>query len=146
MKHDRNGNFIIVRLHDGEDIFRSLKAIANKYSIHSGIILSGIGMLRDFEISFFDDGEYRTESMEGPSELLSTQGSIAYGVDPLTGRKNELMLHLHCTLGRSDLSAIGGHLNSGTVAVINEITILKLDDVRFRRELNEKTGLYELTL
>ena len=146
MRHDRNGDYIIVRLHDGDDIFRSLEAVTKKYSIHSGIILSGIGMLRDFEISFFDNGGNITKWIEGPCELLATQGSIAYGMDPGTGKPGKLMLHLHCTLGKKDHSVIGGHLNSGTAAVINEITILKLDGIRLKREFNEKTGLYEMTL
>jgi len=146
MKHDRNGDFIIARLDDGEDMHASLKTIAERYGLHSGIILAGIGMLRDLEIGFFDNGEYLTERIEGPCELVSTQGSIAYGIDPGTGERGELMLHLHCTLGKRDHSVIGGHLNSATVAVLNEITMLRLDRVRLKRELNEKSGLYELNL
>jgi len=146
MQHDRNGDFIIARLEDGEDLIGSMKALAGMYRIESGIILAGIGMLRDFEISLYEKGKYRKKKVKGPCELLTTQGSIAHVTDPETGEKGELLPHLHCTLGQKDQTVIGGHLNSGTVAVLNEITILGLDRVRLRRRLNEGTELYELNV
>jgi predicted DNA-binding protein with PD1-like motif len=134
MQSAREGNTVVVKLDDGEDLFASLDEVARKEGVTSGTIVAGIGMLRDAEIGFFDGNEYQNMTVEGPVELLSLLGSIAGSV------------HIHCILGMPDHSAIGGHLMRATVAVLNEITIQAFDEVVLDRALNPTSGLNEMTI
>jgi predicted DNA-binding protein with PD1-like motif len=128
--------FILAKLEDGEDVFKSIGNLVKKHDIVSGIILTGIGMLQDFELGYFNGKEYVFKRFEEPMELLSMHGSIT--TEP------ELIIHIHVSLGNHNYEVFGGHLKTGIVKTLNEITILKLQDVELTRKLNENTGLMEL--
>lgn len=138
METRQEGNAIVAKLSDGEDLFASLEAIAAKHGIESGSVLWGIGMLQDFEIGFFGPKGYDKSVFQERHELLGLHGSIAMHGEP--------KLHLHVTVGRPDHAAIGGHLFRAKTAVVNEIQITRFDTMHFNRRFNEKTGLRELIL
>jgi predicted DNA-binding protein with PD1-like motif len=139
MKSDIENNYIVAKLADGENLFGEIEKIVAKYGIRSGIIVCGIGMLKDFEIGFFNGSEYKKEHVTEPHELIALHGSIAF-------EKKKLVTHLHCGVARCDHSLIGGHLFSATVAVLNELTILKLEEIKMSRKMNRKSGLVELEI
>ena len=139
-----DSNVVVLKLTDGDDLFKSLGAATDKYKIYSGIIVSGLGMLREFELGYFEPGGYKTKYFEEPHELVSMTGSIVY-VDK-KHKDDVFMPHIHCAVGDSDHRVWGGHLNKGTVNVVNEITILRLTSTRFTRVKNDKTGLMELNI
>ncbi len=130
--------FIALKLDDGEGLFECLEKAIVEYDIRSGIIVSGIGMLADFEIGFFKDGEYDWVIHEQPHELVSMHGSIS--------TKDETMIHIHVGLAGSDHKLLGGHLKRAKVCVLNEILILKFEDVEFSRVLNSESGLKEMKI
>ncbi len=134
---EENG-FVALKLDEGEDFFQSLHKAINDFNIKSGYVVMGIGMLRDAEIGFFDGNEYFTKHLAEPHELISLQGSIS--------TKEEIIIHLHCSLAGPDHTLLGGHLNKGTVNVINEILIKKVEKIELGRNLNPKTGLKELSI
>lgn len=129
-------SIVALKLDSGEDIFQCLHKAIKDFDIKSGYVLMGIGMLRDIEIGYFDGDKYLTKSLEEPHELISLQGSIS--------TKDEIVIHLHCSLAGPDHNIIGGHLSKGTVNVINEILIKKVDEIELGRNLNPGTGLKEL--
>jgi hypothetical protein len=137
MKCDIENNFIIAKLADGEDLFEGIGKIIEKYNVTSGIILSGIGMLRDFEIGYFNGKDYQKEVYEKPHELIALHGSIA-----MAGKKPTI--HLHCGVARGDHLLMGGHLFGAKVAVLNELVILKLEDMKLVRKKSRKSGIMEL--
>ena len=132
---EENG-FVALKLDHGEDIYESLNRAIVDFNIKSGYILMGIGMLKDVEIGYFDGERYHTKYLEQAHELISLQGSIS--------TKEEVIIHMHCSLAGSDHSLEGGHLNKGTVNVINEILIKKVNEIDLGRNLNPNTGLKEL--
>ena len=136
MQTKQEGNSVIVKLSDGEDLVPSLESAAQKHRIESGSVLWGIGMLLDFEIGYFGPNGYEKTPFTERHELLALHGSIAMRADP--------KLHLHVALGRRDHGAIGGHLFRAKTAVVNEIQLARFDTIHFNRRLNEKTGLREL--
>jgi predicted DNA-binding protein with PD1-like motif len=69
-------------------------------------------------------------------ELLSMHGSIA--------KAQESRIHIHVGLANSEHRVFGGHLFSAKVCMLNEIVLLKLDEITLKRELNVKSGLLEL--
>ena len=132
------GNHIVLKLDDGEELFESLEKAIAEFDIRSGMIVSGIGMLADFEIGFFKDGEYDWAVHEQPHELVAMHGSIS--------TIGETMMHIHVGLAGPDHKLLGGHLKRAKVCVLNEILILKLDEMEFSRVLNPKSGLKELQI
>ena len=139
MQSSEDNNFIMVKLSDGEDLFLSLEEIVRKHDIKAGAFLGGVGMVREFETGFWTGKEYLSEFHEAPHELLHLGGSIA----TVEGKP---MFHIHVTVAGSDHMAMGGHMNKATVAVLNEITIRKFDDMELTRELNKGSGLMELEI
>lgn len=137
MENGQESNIIVIRLNDGEDLHKSLEETALKRDVESGMVLMGIGMLRDFTLGYFDGSGYQKSRTGEAHELVSLQGSLAKC-------DGEIIVHLHGSLGADDYSLKGGHIFSGTVNGLAEITLLKLDGVKLYRELNEKTGLKEL--
>lgn len=130
---------MVIKLDAGEKVMESLKAIFEQEGIRSAMILSGIGMLSEFELGYFDGHSHKARTFATPHELTSMAGSLA-NVD------GKPMIHLHATLGNDAQQVIGGHFAEGTVGVLAEITVAALQTVELGREKNERTGLFELTV
>jgi uncharacterized protein len=139
MQSSEDNNIIMIKLDDGEDLFASLEAATMKHGIRWGVFLTGVGMLRDFETGYWTGKEYLAEFHEEPHELLHYGGSIA----EVDGKP---AFHIHVTLAGQDHRVIGGHINKGTVAVLNEICIRKFENLPMTRELSERSTLMELKL
>jgi len=122
---------LMVRLQDGEELFDSLR----KLEIGSGVILNGIGMLREVTIAYWSGSEYQETEIGEPVELLCLQGNFTEGERP--------QIHCHAVLMKEDGTIIGGHLRSATVHNTNEIFIKELEDIKLRRK-KEPSGLWGL--
>ncbi|UCE15847.1 MAG: DNA-binding protein [Candidatus Bathyarchaeota archaeon] len=129
MSFRKEENLTVFRFEDGKDVIESLKQVAKEYQIQSGVILSGIGMLRDFEISFYsrEKGGYVTSKFNEPVELLSLSGNISL-------RNNETFFHLHVALAKEDTSVVGGHLKKATVHNTLEGVIAKFSEINLTRD------------
>lgn len=138
MQSSEENNRIIAKLDDGQSLFSALGKIMMKHGAESAIIISGIGMLRDFEIGYYDGGKYITKHFGEPMELVSMHGSIA--------ASQESSIHIHVALANEESKVFGGHLMKAKVCVLNEIVLLKMDGIELGRRLNEKSGLYELDI
>ncbi|MBI5001719.1 MAG: DUF296 domain-containing protein [Euryarchaeota archaeon] len=138
MESAREGCHIILKLGDGEDVFNSLEIILEQYRLKGALVLSGIGMLRDFEIGYFDGKKYQNEAHEEPHELVSLHGSIS--------TEGGLVIHLHAALAGKDHSLIGGHLHKATACIVNEIVLSAVEETRMERAPDPSTGLKLLHL
>ena len=138
MQSNEEGLFIVVKLDKAERIFDSLTEVIDKHEIKSGLVLSGIGMLRNVKLGYYSGEEHNSKTFEKPRELVALHGSITTGGDTV--------IHLHCALAGEDYTVIGGHLMGAEVAVIAEIVIAKLSEIVLGREFNPKTGLKELSV
>lgn len=131
------GNILMVRLETGEKILEKLKEVVESNRVVSGVVLSGIGMLKDIEVGYFQSLEkgYQRHYIPYPCELVSLSGNIS--------RQEEgYNIHLHVGLIKPDGDSTGGHLFGGTVQYTNEIFILLLNSPLIRKK--EETGLYGL--
>ncbi|MEM3444798.1 MAG: DUF296 domain-containing protein [Thermoplasmata archaeon] len=135
MQYAKEGNYFVLKAEDGENLFEVLESFIRAEQVNSGVILAGIGMLRDFELGYFDGNEYHRKKYRKPHELVSIKGTIADGV-----------LHLHAALANEKHELIGGHLFKATTCILNEIFIQKLEKVKLARVKNEKTGLMEMVI
>jgi len=137
MQQSRSGQIHILRLDDGEDIIDSILRSA-KDSRATMLICTGLGMITDFELGYFDKGEYISKSYSEPHELLSIQGAISgYG---------EQRVHVHVAVADKEHKMLGGHLLRGKVWMSNEIGIIRLDGVRSTREIDPEKNVMMLKL
>ena len=139
MELREEGKLLIVKFTQG-DIIANLQKLVLDQNIHSAVLISGIGMLCNAVIGFFDGDKYSNHTVEGAAELVSLQGNIGREVD--TG---DVVCHLHASLATADHSLVGGHLFEGTVTVVNEIVLYHLRADSISRLRNQQ-GLFELHL
>ena len=135
MEAKMNDNMVFVRLDDGEDIMNSLRSVAKQFGIQSGIIVCGIGMLKDVVIAYYsmEEKEYKKRKLSGAFELTSIAGNIAGDV-----------IHAHVTLADGNNNVYGGHLITGKVCNVNELVIIKLDGIRLERVYDKAKGFMKL--
>ena len=138
MEYRENGDIIFIRLHQDEDLFESLQDVCRACDLRAGIVISGIGMLKQAELSYFvESGRYSPVLYPEPLELVSLSGNIII-------KEDDCHIHLHAALARDDKETLAGHLSNGKVNVTNEIVILKTT-IPADRELDATTGLMALT-
>ena len=137
METGRQGDFLIMRFSDGEDLLEGMKQALKANEIDAGIVLGGVGMLKNPGLSFYvGGGKYDPIALTGEVELCALNGNIAT-VD------GEIFVHAHATVGRSSGEAWAGHLSGGKVHMTAEIAVMALHK-KMVREFDGKTGLRTL--
>ena len=128
----------VVRLQDGEDLVDALRQLGSD----SALILSGIGMVRDVELGYWNGSEYEIHAYPDPAELLSLQGNLA------TDDAGQRIAHVHLALSRQDGSVRGGHLVAATAHNTLEMGLLPLEGIALDRkpESNGLVGLFPRVL
>jgi predicted DNA-binding protein with PD1-like motif len=138
MEFCQSNHLIMVRLHQDEDLFESLKEVCHQGDLKAGVVLSGIGMLKQAELSYFvASGRYSRILYPEPLELVSLSGNIIR-------QGGDWHFHLHAVLADEEKATVAGHLSRGKVNVTNEIAILKTD-IPAARATDAVTGLMALT-
>ncbi len=129
MDYEIEDNVVVAKLDHESDIFQSINKILKDLNRESALIVSGIGMLKDFKLGFYDSvkGEYRWESFDEPMELVTLGGSIS----------DEGTIHLHASVSGEDHVLRGGHLKGGEVFNVVELVMLVFDDMLLTREYDE---------
>jgi uncharacterized protein len=128
----------MLRLDQGQDLLVALTDFAREHEIRAAAVVSGIGMLRDAAIGYWNGSEYVRKELPEPHELVGLQGSIADADGP--------SVHLHAALAAPSHQLLGGHLMRGTVWVLNEILIDTFPGRVFGRPIDETLGLRKLDL
>jgi len=126
------GEMRVVRLVDGEALMDSLLTL----KLDSGIILGGVGMLRDLEVAYWNGSAYEAHPIAEPVELLSLQGNFARSdAGPV--------VHAHAAVACRDGKVLGGHVVAATVHNTVEIAIHTLAGITLDRR-PEPSGLVGL--
>ncbi len=134
MEKSRAENLLLIRLSDGEDLEGSLKQALKEEKIHSGVVIGGVGMVRDAALSFYvGKGEYETVPIQQPAELCALSGNVST-------MGGELVLHLHATVAKQGGAAVAGHFSGGKVNMTAEIAIM-VTPQNLTRESDPETGL-----
>ena len=112
------GRVFVGKVLPNEDIIDAIRETVIKNEIISGSV-NIIGALKKATVGFFEINkkEYIFKTFEEPFEIISCMGNIAYNGD-------EPIIHLHVTLGKEDLSVIGGHLSQPSIiSITGEVVI-----------------------
>lgn len=131
MKHRET---IVARAGRGEEIVSFIAAIAKREAVRAASV-SGIGVLRNSELGYFDyeKKKYLKKILPDEMELLSLAGNV-------TVSEGEPFVHCHAVLSGRDFQTAGGHLFRGEVAVTAEVFIQVLEG-EITRTFNPATSL-----
>ena len=123
-----------VRLVPGDDLRAALETIARDQGMGAAFVMQGIGSLSVANLRYA--GLDQPTRLDGDLEILTLGGSLsADGA------------HLHMAVSNAEGRVVGGHVSAGCIVrTTAEILIVCLEDVRFSRELDPRTGFPELSI
>ncbi len=101
----------------GDEPVAGLERFAREHGV-AGAHFTGIGAFRDAVVAFFewDAKAYRDIPVREQVEVLSLAGDVAESAEGVK-------VHAHAVLGRSDGTAVGGHLRAGHVRPTLEVVL-----------------------
>ena len=129
----------VVRVDAGEELFEALGGYATRHRVRAGIVVEGIGMLKEATLGYWNGREYARQALSTPQELVGLHGSIA----EVDGAPS---LHLHAALAGPDHRVVGGHLLNGVVGILVEAYVTTFPGRSFGRPFDESLGLRKLDL
>ncbi len=121
-----------VRLHRGDDLLGSIRALTKQKRIAAGTVLSAVGCISEGKLR--DASGVTIRDIKEHCEIVSLNGTVS-----------ENRCHLHIALSKEDLSTIGGHLCPG--CIINttcELIIAEFSGISYGVEQDAETGYDEL--
>ncbi|MFO7882696.1 MAG: DNA-binding protein [Kosmotogaceae bacterium] len=118
-----------MRFDDGDSFVDELHSKLKETGLNSGIIISGVGMLRNVTLGWFnvDTSGYEHTTYSDPYEVLSLSGNISL-------KDGKPFAHVHASLAGRDNKVIGGHLFSGAVCNTIELFLLECKSTQFIRQ------------
>lgn len=126
--------FHCVRLHRGDDLLLSIKALCREQKIAAGVVLSAVGCISEGRVR--DASGVTIREIQDHCEIVSLNGTVS-----------EARCHLHIALSKEDLSTIGGHLCPGCIVNTTcELVIGQLPGIRYGVEQDAQTGYDELII
>lgn len=139
MQFQRFGDRYQIRLESGEQIIDSLTRLAAAEGIGYATV-TGLGAVRQATLAFFnvETREYETHELDEQLEVVSLVGNVSL-------HEGRPFLHVHASLGRRDLSMVGGHLMEGEAHSTVEVWMQREAAVVSRLP-DEESGLTLLQL
>jgi predicted DNA-binding protein with PD1-like motif len=136
-KVGKAGRIIAARLFEGEDIYESIESIARKENIKAAAVLI-TGGFRKADVVVGPKQE--TPRIIGNFKPFAGPGEVL-GVGTLYCDDKEPKLHIHTAIGKENHVMVGCPRGGASTFLILEVTIIEIDEVEARRELDESTGL-----
>lgn len=140
-RHIGGPNYVL-SVASGNEVIAAIVDFAATAGITGGAV-RGIGAVSRATLLFRDPDTraYVEREFDEQMEIAGSQGNIALKADG----DGQTLVHLHTTLGRSDYSAIAGHLKEAWVRGAGEFFITASEST-LNKEMDEETGLNIFTL
>lgn len=134
MRYQRFDSRLQLRLEPGDEVVASLLALLSAERIGYAAI-TGLGALSSVRLAYWESTtqEYETHDIDEQVELVGLVGNAAV-------RDGEPALHLHASVGRRDLSLVGGHVLHA-VAHPNVELWLHAEETAVIRQIDPACGL-----
>ena len=136
--HDKAGEKIYILVFNmGDEVRQTLLEFASKHQVRTARIMA-VGAFSEATLGYFDatTHNYNPIHVREQVEVASLVGSLAVNAD----NPEQPKLHLHAVLGRSDGTAMAGHLLQGTVRPTLEMFVV-ISPVELDRYNDPATGL-----
>jgi predicted DNA-binding protein with PD1-like motif len=119
----------------GDEVMSTLKAFAQDHRL-SGSHFTAIGAFKDATLGYFDwaQKDYQKIPVHEQVEVVSLVGDVAQG------EGNQPAVHAHVVLGKSDCTALGGHLLEAHVRPTLELMLVE-SPKHLQRKHDPETGL-----
>lgn len=139
MRSERFENRYQVRFESGESVMEPLLRWLETENVRFATMF-GIGAVAGAHVSYWNAAtrEYEPHELDEQLEVVSLIGNV-------TIREGAPFLHIHVSLGRRDLSILGGHLNDLVVHPNLEITV-EPEATEVQRVIDEGSGLWVMQL
>ena len=139
MQFKRFGERVQLRFESGERVAPTLVAWLTAEGIGYAA-MTGLGAVKSATVSYWnaESQQYETHELREQMEVVSLVGNV-------TLKEEQPFTHIHVTLGRRDLSIVGGHFNDAIVHPNLEIW-LSPEAEPVHRVLDEACGLYVMQL
>ena len=150
VRSGKPGRVIVARVKPGSDLLRSLQKIVAEEGITSGVIVSGVGLLKHARLRNckslpteypITDVNRTFLSFEKPLEILSISGNV-------TLAEGAPLVHAHLTLSSvegDEITVIGGHLIEGCeIFGFSEFAIMELEGLEMVKRFDEETRTLQL--
>lgn len=124
----------VVSLNDKTSIVDALTDFVKTQKIKAGEV-TGIGAVNEATLRFFnpETKKYIDKTFNEQMEVSNISGNISQA-------SGQILLHLHVTLGKSDYTALAGHLLDAKIRGAGEIFINLVDSDIFKNK-DEQVGL-----
>ena len=123
-----------LRLGPEQDLRKELDKFTKENKVQAGFIITCVGSLKQ-AILRYADMEEGTE-LTGNFEIVSLVGTLSQDGS-----------HLHAVISDETGKTVGGHVKKGCIIDTTvEIVIGELEDRKFTRDMDEKTGYKELKI
>ncbi|MBD5265653.1 MAG: DNA-binding protein [Duncaniella sp.] len=132
--YKKYGSTYVVSIANHTDLAESILTFCKDMKITAGSI-TGIGAINEATLRFYNPKtkQYVDKTFKEQMEVANLTGNVSM-------MNGETYTHLHCVLGRSDYTAIAGHLLTATLNGACEIVITTFDSP-IERYYDEETGL-----
>ena len=150
VRSGQTSRVIVARVKPDSDLLRSLQKVAVEEGVASGVIVSGVGLLKQAKLRNckclpdeypITDANRTYLSFEKPLEILSISGNV-------TLAEGKPLVHAHLTLSEvegNEITVIGGHLIEGCVVFgFSEFAILELEGIEMVKRFDEETQTLQL--
>ena len=136
-KVGKAGRIIAARLFEGEDIYESIESIARKENIKAAAVLI-TGGFREADVVVGPKQE--KPRIVGNFKLFAGPGEVL-GVGTIYRDDKQPKLHIHTAIGKENQVMVGCPRGGASTFLILEVTIIEIDEIEARRQLDESTGL-----
>jgi uncharacterized protein len=135
----RQGDRVQLRYLNGEQFAAQLLEWLDGQGIGFAA-LTGLGAVSAATVSYWNaqTKQYEQHQLDEQMEVVSLVGNV-------TIRDGKPFIHAHVSLGRRDLSVVGGHVNELSVRPTLEVW-LRPETEAVHRALDESCGLYVMQL
>lgn len=116
------------------EISEAVAAFCKEMNIMSGEIY-GLGAVNKVVLRFLNPATKKYEDL-----VFNEQMEMSNLTGNISRKDGEVYLHLHATFGRSDCSAIAGHLFTAVISGACELVVIP-SEAEIGRKFDEETGL-----
>jgi predicted DNA-binding protein with PD1-like motif len=134
VRYQRFDSRLQVRVESGEHAHDAVIAVLRAEKVGYAA-LTGLGAVRWAKVAYWNatTREYESHEIEGQMEVVSLVGNV-------TLRDGEPFIHWHISLGRRDLSILGGHFLDAIVHPNFELW-LQVEAAAVQRRIEPDSGL-----
>ena len=141
-KECAQGRMFVLKIRPGENLIDSFKEFIASEGIHSAVIVSAIGSVKNVSLKDIKSGaklpltapRLSPHQIEGPLELLGLAGNIVPGEGESADR------HLHIIASKSSGEVVGGHMLDAEVFASCEIVVAELLIDGVQRHVSRSAG------